>query len=220
MFLKKCASKVGEVRKKGRRGHKRPAMHLGDCAGKNARGNLPELPNTTCMVVIRRVPNGNNDQTSSIQLQASYTDVRHWEELINFIKRNRGQKEPYCLTVIYKCDLMEEELDEEYMGLYAPGQMMNDPLYGQISFNGSISNAVKLKLGQDVKLFFIEMQAATGKDIAEHVIRPAKVIPARMVTVSYALLLISRLRFRGYPMEVKERWMRRQVGTTLTVVLM
>jgi len=29
MILKKCASKIREVRKKGRRGNKRPAMDLG-----------------------------------------------------------------------------------------------------------------------------------------------------------------------------------------------
>jgi hypothetical protein len=186
MFLKKCASEVREARKKGRRGNKRPATDLGERAGKKARGNVPELPNSTFMVVIRRVPNGNNDPTSSMQFQASYTDVRHWEELIDFIEKNCGPKEPYCLTALYKCNLTQEELDEEYMGLYAPGQMMNDPLYGQISYNSSLSNAFKLKLGHDVQLFLIEMKAATGKEIAEHVMRPAKVIPASLVTVSYA----------------------------------
>ena len=37
----------------GRRGNKRPATDLGECAGKETRGNVPELPNTTFMVVIR-----------------------------------------------------------------------------------------------------------------------------------------------------------------------
>jgi hypothetical protein len=71
------------------------------------------------------------------------------------------------------------------MGLYAPGQMMNDPLYDQISYNSSISNAFKLKLGHDVQLCLIEMKAATGKHIAKHVMRPAKVIPTSVVMVSY-----------------------------------
>jgi len=48
----------------------------------------------------------------------------------------------------------QEELDEEYMGLYAPGQMINDPLYGQISYNSSLSNAFKLKLGHISKKHF------------------------------------------------------------------
>jgi len=60
------------------------------------------------MVVIRRVPNGNNDQTSSIQFQALYTDVRDWEELIDFIEKNRGPKEPHCLTAISKCNWKQE----------------------------------------------------------------------------------------------------------------
>ena len=98
--------------------------------------------------------------------------------------------------------------------------MMNDPLYGQISYNSSLSNAFKLKLGHDVQQFLVEMKAATGKDIAEHVIRQAKVIPASLVTVSYASQPISILRLWGYPIKMKEWWMRWQVGKRLTVVLM
>jgi hypothetical protein len=160
-------------------------MDWGERAGKNVKGNVSELPSTTFMVVIHRVPNGNNDPTSSMQFQASYTDVRNWEELIDFIEKNCGPKEPYRLTAVYKCNLTQEELDKEYMGLYAPGQMMNDPPNGQISYNISLSNAFKLKLGHDVQLFLIEMMAATGKEIAEHVMRPAKVIPTSLVTLSY-----------------------------------
>jgi hypothetical protein len=113
ILLKKCSSEVWEARKKGRRGNERPATDLGQCVGKTARGNLPELPNTTFMVVIHRVPNGDNDQTSSMQLKASYTDVGHWEELIDFIEQSCSPKEPYSLTAIYKCNLTQEELDEE-----------------------------------------------------------------------------------------------------------
>jgi hypothetical protein len=185
-FRKTCASKVRMVKNKRRGCKKRPAMDWGEHAGKNLKGNVSELPSTTFMVVIHRVPNGNNDPTSSMQFQPSYTDVRHWEELIDFIEKNCGPKEPYRLTVVYKCNLTQEELDKEYMGLYAPGQMMNDPPNGQISYNISLSNAFKLKLGHDVQLFLIEMMAATGKEIAEHIMRPAKVIPASLVTVSYA----------------------------------
>jgi hypothetical protein len=64
--------------------------------------------------------------------------------------------------------------------------MMNDPLYGQISYNSSLSNSFRLKLGHDVQLFLIKMLAATGKEIAEHVMRLAKVIPSSLVTVIYA----------------------------------
>ena len=131
-FWKKSASVVRKVSKKGRRGNNRTATDLEECLGKKARSNIPEMPNTIFMVVICQVPNGNNDQTSSRQLWALYTDVRHWEELINFIEKNCTQKEQYCLTALYKCNLMQLELDEKYMGLYAPGQMMNDHPYGQI----------------------------------------------------------------------------------------
>jgi len=117
MFLKKRARKVREATKKGTRGNKRPATDLGECAGNKVRRNVPKLPNTTFKIVICWVLNGDNDPTSSMQFQASYTDVRHWEELIDFIEKNGGPKEPYCLTVLYKCNLTQEELDEGYMGL-------------------------------------------------------------------------------------------------------
>jgi len=71
---------------------------------------------------------------------------------------------------------MEEELDEEYLGSYAQGQMMNDPPYGQISYNSSLSNAFKLKLGHNVKLLLLEMNAAIIQNSAEHIIRPVNVI--------------------------------------------
>jgi hypothetical protein len=102
------------------------------------------------------------------------------------LKNNCSPKEPYYLAVLYKCNLTQEELDEEYMGLYALGQMMHDPLYDQISYNISLSNAFKLKLGHNVNLFLPEMKAATGKENAEHVMRLAEVIPASLVPVKYA----------------------------------
>jgi hypothetical protein len=55
------------------------------------KGKVPELPYTTFMVVIRQVPNSNNDQTSSNQLQALYTDVTRWLELIDFIEKTLDQ---------------------------------------------------------------------------------------------------------------------------------
>ena len=204
VYLKKCACVVRNAREEGRPGNNRAATDSGGRTGKHSRSNLSELPNATFMVVICRVPNGNNDQTSSMQLHASYTDVRHWEELIDFIEKNWDPKEPYCLTALFKSNLTQEELDEEHMGLYALGQMMNDPLNCLISYNSSLSNAFKLKLGHNVKLFLVEMKAATGNDIAEHVIRPAKVLPANLVMVSHASLLIKISRLRRYPMNVQE----------------
>jgi len=46
------------------------------------------------------------------QLQASYTDVRHWEELVDFIDKNGGPKELYILRSIFKCTLEQDELEE------------------------------------------------------------------------------------------------------------
>ena len=82
--------------------------------------------------------------------------------------------------------------------------MMNDPLYGQISYNSSHSNAFKWKLGHNVKLFLAQKKAAMGKDIAEHVIRPAEEFSATLVTVCYSPLLISISRLQRYPMTMKE----------------
>jgi len=186
MHMNECGSEVREWRTKGRRGDKRPVTDYRMCAGKNARGTVLELPNTSFMVVICRVPNGNNNQACCNQLRASYTDVRHWQELIDFIKQNCCQKEPYWLTARDKCNLTQEELDEVYMGSYSPGQMMNYPLYGQISYNSSLSNSFKLKLGQNLNLILIEMKAATGIDIAEHVMRLGKVITTSLVTIMYS----------------------------------
>jgi hypothetical protein len=64
------------------------------------------------------------------------------------------------------------------------------------------------------------MKAATGKDIAEHVIRLAKDIPATLIMVSYAPLHIRIVCLPQYPMNMQEWWSRMQVGKTLTEVLM
>jgi len=55
------------------------------------------------MVVICRVSNVKDIVLSPNQLQAAYTDVRHWEELIDFINKNGRPKEPYTLTSRFKC---------------------------------------------------------------------------------------------------------------------
>jgi len=185
MFLKTCASEVWEVRKKGSQGNRRTTPDLGERAGHNVRSNVPELGNTTFIVVMCWARNGNNDQPSSNQLQAFYTDMRHWEEWLDFIEKDCCPKEPDCLTAIYKCNLTQEELYKEYIRLYATGQMMNDCLYGQIWYNSSLWNAFKWKLGHNVKFFLEEMKAAAGKDSAEYGIRSAKVIPTSVFMVCY-----------------------------------
>jgi hypothetical protein len=77
----------------------RSATDLGECGSKKARSNLPELPNATFMVVICRMTNGKDIVLSPNQLQAAYTNVLHWEELINFNNKNGHWKEPYTLFV-------------------------------------------------------------------------------------------------------------------------
>jgi len=92
---------------------------------------------------------------------------------------------------MFKCTLEQDELEEEYMGIYKHGQMIKDQIYGQISYNCCLSNAFKLKLGHNVKICVVQMMRATGKEIAEHVIRPTKVIRASRVMTRREQLLIS-----------------------------
>lgn len=114
MFLKICASDVTEATVKGRHGDKSPAMDFRGLLGNKARGFILQLQNTTSRAVIRQVPNSNSDHTFSKQLQVLYTDVMHWDELINFMETSCGPKRPYWLTVISKSSLSQEELDEVY----------------------------------------------------------------------------------------------------------
>jgi hypothetical protein len=151
--------------------------------GKKARSNLPELSNTKFTVIIHWVSNGKDFVLAPKQLQASYTDVRHWEKLVDIINQNSSPKEPYILRSMCKCTLEQDKLDEEYMGIYKHGQMINDPIYGQISYNCCLSNAFKLKLGHNVKIFVVEMMRATVKETAEHVIRLRKVIPLAVLSL-------------------------------------
>ena len=63
------------------------------------------------------------------------------------------------------------------MGISKHGQMINDPIYGQILYNCCLSNTFKLKLGHNVNIFVVEMMRATGKEMAKYIIRPTEVIP-------------------------------------------
>jgi len=220
MFLKKCASEIREAKKKGRRGNKRQATELGERASNKARNNLPLLLYTTFMVVICRVSNGNDIFLSPNQLQAAYTDVRHWDELIEFINNNGRPTEPYIPTSKFKCMLEQAELDEAYMGLYTNEQMITDSMYGQISYNCCLSNLFKLTLRHDPNIFLVEMKRATGTEIAEHIIRPAKVIPASRVKARCAQLLIIIHRHWKVLKRVEERRERRMVGMRIIFVLM
>ena len=98
--------------------------------------------------------------------------------------------------------------------------MILDPTYGQISYNCCLSNAFKLKLGHDSKKNLVEMMRATGKETAEHIIGPAKVIPASRVKARCAQLLIIIHRHWKVLKRVEERRERRMVGMRLILVLM
>ena len=181
MCLNECASKIREAKKQRRRGNKRLATDLGERAGTKGRSNLPELPNTTFTNMIHCVSNGKDMVLAPKQLQASYTDERHWKGLIDFIDKHGGPKEPYIFTSMFKCTLEQDELKKDYMGIDKHGQIINDPIYGQISYNCCLSNAFKLKVGHNMKIFVVEMMKVTRKEIAEHVIRPTKVIPLALL---------------------------------------
>ena len=58
MILKTCASVTRKASKDGTHGNKQPAADFAERASQKARNNLPELPNTTFMVVICWVSNG------------------------------------------------------------------------------------------------------------------------------------------------------------------
>ena len=77
MFLKKGEREIWEVKKMGRQGNKRLATDLGEHASTKATTNLLELPNTTFMVLICRVLNGNSMVQFPKQLPALCTDARH-----------------------------------------------------------------------------------------------------------------------------------------------
>jgi len=77
---------------------------------------------------------------------------------------------------MFQCTLEQDEFEEEYLGLYTHGQTIMDPIYGQILYNCCLSKAFKLKLGHNPKIFLVEIKREPEKEIAEHVIRPTKVI--------------------------------------------
>ena len=68
--------------------------------------------------------------------------------------------------------------------------MIIDHIYRQILYSCCLSNAIKLKPVHNPKIFLEEMMRATRKEIAEHVIRPVKVIPPSHVKARCAQLLI------------------------------
>ena len=138
--LKQCTRDYCRRREKEISGNKGPEIDLGEHLRTELKCHLPELPNRTFIILSHWVSNGSANLQFPKQLQASYTDVRHWEELKNFIENNEDPNEPYILTSMFKCTFKQNKLDKEYMGLYTHGQIMYDPIYRQILYNCCLSN--------------------------------------------------------------------------------
>ena len=187
---------------------------------KSVSSNFPELPYTVCMVLIHWGSNPNDMFLSPEQLQVSYTDLRHREELMDFVNKHGGLKESGFLELMFECPLEEEALDEEYLGLNTHCHVINDPIYGLILHNCCYSNAFMSKLGQIPKIFLVKMKRASAKEIAEHVIGPVKVILASSVRVRCAQLLNIMQRLRKALNRVEARRERKLVGKRMILVLM
>jgi hypothetical protein len=102
--------------------------------------------------------------------QTIYPDVRHCEELVDFIDKKGSPKKTFILTSMIKCTFVHDEFETEYIGLYTHQQMINNCMYDQISYNCLLSNAFKLNVGHYVILLLVEMIRATGKKITNDVI--------------------------------------------------
>jgi len=170
--------------------------------------------------MICQVSNGHEVILSPNDLQTVYPDVRHREELIDCINTHGGPKEPYIPTSLFKCTLGQDKLAEEYMGVYTHWQMIINPIYGQISYNCSLPTAFKLKLGYNPRKNLVELKRVTGMEIAEHIIRPAKVTPASGVKVRCMQPLIFVHRVWNVLKRVEERREMRMVGNRMILVLM
>jgi hypothetical protein len=127
------------------------------------------------------VSNGKDIILAPKQIQAPYTDVMHWEELIDFIDKNADPKEPYSMTSLFKFTLEQAELEEQYMGLNPNGQIIMEPIYDQISYNCGLRNAFKLKLGYHRKILLFKIRRVPETGNAKHILRLATVIPASRV---------------------------------------
>jgi len=172
------------------------------------------------LVVIHWVSNSNDIIISPKQLQAAYTESWYREEMIDFIDKNGGLKELYIGWSIFKRTLEQDKSDEECVGVNTHCTMMNDPIYGQISYNCCLWNAFKLKLGQNPKIFLVEMKRATRKVIAKQIIRLLNVIlTSRVKARCVQLLFITHWLWKVLN-RVKERRKRRMAGQRMILVLM
>jgi len=90
------------------------------------------------------------------------------------------------------------------MASFTNGQIIIDPIYCQISYKCCHWNSLKLKLGHNPKIFLVEMKIAQAKEIANHVLRPVKVIADSCIKARCAHLLIIIHRLWKVVKRVKE----------------
>jgi len=172
------------------------------------------------MVEICRVSNGKDMVLAPEQLQASYTNVRHWEELIDLIDENGGPKEQYILTLIGKCTLEQDEFGERLYGI----------VYTQANDNRAHiwPDCVRLLPYECFQVStWTEPENISGQNEESYRegdcwarIRSAKVIPASCVTARCAQLLIIIHRLWTVLKWVEERRERMMVGKRMMLVLM
>lgn len=77
-----------------------------------------------------------------------------------------------------------------------------------------------MKKEYNLKILLVEMRRATWKEIAEHINRQAKIIPASCIKACYAPLLIIQHRLWKVPKSVEEWRDRRMVCMWMILVLM
>jgi hypothetical protein len=142
------------------------------------------------------------------------------EELMDFIPKNRRRNEPYIRTSRFKYTLEQDGLGAGFMALYTNGHMMLDTIYDHISYQCCRSNACKLKDGHDPKICFVEKLRSTWMQMAEHLIRPGKVIPSSHVKAKGAQLLIMIYRQWRVLKWVEERRERGMAGKGTIPILM
>jgi len=163
------------------------AMALGECSCKNIIGNIPELLNTTLMVVLYWVLH--DTHTLPEQLQILYPDVQHWEKVIDSIEATGGWIEWYSVNFVFKWTLEHEQLDKEHCGVPIHRELKHDFIHNQVLHICCLVNGFKLKLHHDVKICLIQMGAAIEKENTKHVIGPPMIISAGPAQARYTQLL-------------------------------
>jgi len=111
-------------------------------------------------------------------------------------------------------------MPKEYLRLYTHWDLMNVTVNEQIAYNYCLPYAFKLKHEQNVETFWVEMRRATGRESAEHMIRPANSIPTSSVEATNRQLLIIKHTLCKV-LKMVEEWRKRgMVGKRRALVCM